>query len=264
MEKCGTEPPKAGDASEIFGEPSASVASSGTKRPREEILRENYPSKSAYKKALKDRKKLETKLFRKEQRKKEQAIERERKKEERLKEKLSPEEIEERRKKSKERVANQRKVKQERIEKFRKALSTAPTVVIDLEFGELMTESERRSLAHQLMHCYAMNKKSEKPCNILLSGLDGIMCESTESLSGFENWEVRRERKGYIEAVSEKKDDLVYLTADAEDVIDTFDPSKLYIIGGLVDRNRHKGVCKKKAEDQGIATGRLPIQDHVK
>ena len=109
MEKCGTKPPK---VEECEGGPSALVA--GTKRPREEILRENYPSKSAYKKALKDRKKLETKLFRKEQRKKEQAIERERKKEEKFKEKLSPEEIEERRNKTKERVANQRKVKQPR------------------------------------------------------------------------------------------------------------------------------------------------------
>ena len=41
------------------------------------------------------------------------------------------------------------------------------------------------------------------------------------------------------------------------------EPQKIYIIGGIVDRNVHKGLCEGKAREQGIATAKLPIQDYV-
>merc|ERR1711977_716508 len=66
------------------------------KRPREEIRREDYPSKSAYKKALKDRKRLEYKALKKAKLKEEKALLKKKKLEERKKvwEKLTPDEEE--------------------------------------------------------------------------------------------------------------------------------------------------------------------------
>jgi len=215
---------------------------------------------------LKDRRRLETKRVRQAERKKEKALQKEQKKEERLKEKetLTPEELEEKKKLRLEFIADRRSKQEERQRKLKEASESSTICVIDLEFGDLMTESERKSLAHQLMYCYSSNLKSEKPCRILLSGLDGSIAQSVHALSGFDNWPVGKEKGSYLDALSGRKEDLVYLSADSENVVREFDPSKVYIIGGLVDRNRHKGVCQRKAEGQGIATARLPIQDHVK
>jgi tRNA (guanine9-N1)-methyltransferase len=56
----------------------------------------------------------------------------------------------------------------------------------------------------------------------------------------------------------------VYLTADAETVLDDLDMSKIYIIGGLVDQNRWKGITLKKSTEQGIQSAKLPIGNYLK
>jgi tRNA (guanine9-N1)-methyltransferase len=66
----------------------------------------------------------------------------------------------------------------------------------------------------------------------------------------------RDRRKNYPEA---DRAQLVYLTAEADAVLDRPDPAKTYVIGGFVDRNRHKGLTRDKAARLGLATARLPI-----
>ncbi|ADV21227.1 tRNA (guanine(9)-N1)-methyltransferase [Cryptococcus gattii E566] len=55
------------------------------------------------------------------------------------------------------------------------------------------------------------------------------------------------------------KHKLVYLSADGEDELLSLSEDEIYIIGGIVDRNRHKNLCQGKAEQLGIRTARLPI-----
>lgn len=54
------------------------------------------------------------------------------------------------------------------------------------------------------------------------------------------------------------------MTADSENVINELDPTCVYIIGGIVDRNRYQNLTFDKAKKQGISHGKLPIGDHVK
>ncbi len=55
----------------------------------------------------------------------------------------------------------------------------------------------------------------------------------------------------------------MYLTADSPNELETVDTGKVYVIGGIVDRNRHKCICLKRAEAAGVAHARLPIQKNV-
>ena len=52
--------------------------------------------------------------------------------------------------------------------------------------------------------------------------------------------------------------------ADSPNELGDLDPGKAYIIGGIVDRNRHKNLCAVKAREQGIATARLPVAQFFK
>ncbi|TAQ84718.1 hypothetical protein B7494_g6957 [Chlorociboria aeruginascens] len=56
---------------------------------------------------------------------------------------------------------------------------------------------------------------------------------------------------------------VVYLTADSPHTLDRLSPNTSYIIGGIVDKNRHKGLCYKRACEYGIATAKLPIGQYM-
>lgn len=57
--------------------------------------------------------------------------------------------------------------------------------------------------------------------------------------------------------------ELVYLSSDSEETLTEIKPYSTYIIGGLVDRNQHKGVCHQRATEMGIRTAKLPIGDYI-
>ncbi|DBB01903.1 TPA: tRNA (guanine(9)-N(1))-methyltransferase [Trebouxia sp. C0004] len=91
-----------------------------------------------------------------------------------------------------------------------------------------------------------------------------IVEQAGRQLSGLENWHISREQQPYIDVFQDRKTDLVYLTADSPNELSELDSSKLYIVGGIVDRNRHKNICFRKAESQAIQTAKLPIEAYIK
>ena len=62
---------------------------------------------------------------------------------------------------------------------------------------------------------------------------------------------------------SDVEGEIIYLSSESENVLTTLKPNSTYIIGGLVDKNRHKGVCHKRAVERGIKTAKLPIGEFL-
>lgn len=64
-------------------------------------------------------------------------------------------------------------------------------------------------------------------------------------------------------AEEEEEGEVVYLSAESDVTLERLKPNSTYIIGGLVDKNRHKGVCYKRARNRGIKTAKLPIGEFL-
>ncbi|KAK9089907.1 hypothetical protein Scep_028989 [Stephania cephalantha] len=163
-----------------------------------------------------------------------------------------------------ERMAKRAEERGLKIERLARAKELGQKVVVDLDFSDLMTASEIHSLAQQIMYCYAVNGRTASPAHLWLLGCKGEIGAQLQRLPGFEKWMIEKDDKSYIEVLQDQKENLVYLTADAEKELDELDPKSVYIIGGLVDRNRWKGITMKKANEQGIQTARLPIGSFLK
>ncbi|RHZ82851.1 hypothetical protein Glove_103g52 [Diversispora epigaea] len=136
-------------------------------------------------------------------------------------------------------------------------------VVIDLSFDNYMTDTEITSVTSQLTRCYSANRSSIHPVTLFFTSYGGRVRERfNDKLKDHVNWkQVVFETRSYLECLN--KDDLIYLTADSTNTLDVLDENKVYIIGGIVDKNRHKDICYEKAIKENIATAQLPIGNYI-
>jgi tRNA (guanine9-N1)-methyltransferase len=158
-----------------------------------------------------------------------------------------------------------------RDKRWNTRMETADTtfkVCVDCGFEDLMTSQEINSLASQVRHCYAANKKSDNPVHLSVSSLgeSSATFETLAKIHGFPDQWSSRGLSCSADPLDmmHDKDNLVYLTSDATTTLEHLDDSKTYVIGGIVDRNRLKRSTIEKADKLGIMTARLPIDDHLK
>ena len=171
------------------------------------------------------------------------------------------------------------------------------TVVLDCGFEDLMSDKELKSLGAQVTRCYSDNHKAPFQPHLVISSFGGHLKERFDGLLAghHRSWKnvkflegdfvqaadlakewMKGERGGKLVGALAGKDDsahaspeqdeageVVYLTSDSPDTLTRLRPYSTYIIGGLVDRNRYKGVCYKRALDRGMRTAKLPIGDYM-
>lgn len=187
----------------------------------------------------------------------------------------------------------------EEVAKKKKGKSTLVpiTFIVDCGFDELMTEAEIKSLASQVTRCYSDNARSTYRAHLAVSSLNGRLKERFDvALEGqYRGWKgVEFHEEGFVEVAEKAKakmrdekrggdvggsflkpqtssevkpgteaGEIIYLSSESENTIEKLSPYSTYIIGGLVDRNRHKGICFKTATEKGIKTAKLPIGEFL-
>ena len=171
------------------------------------------------------------------------------------------------------------------------------TIVLDCGFDDLMNDKERKSLSSQVTRSYSDTHKSPFQSHLVVSSFGGPLKERFEGLleGHHHSWKgVRFLEEDFVQAAKQAKDwmegessgrlagvfeekaiadqpvdelvrngEVIYLTSDSPNTLTELRPYSTYIVGGLVDRNRHKGICYKRAMEKGIKTAKLPIGDYM-
>ena len=170
------------------------------------------------------------------------------------------------------------------------------TFVIDCAFDTLMHDRERISLASQITRSYSDNHRAPFKAHLVISSWGGELRKRFDTLLSqhYRKWRgVQVLEEDFVEAAERSKElmdsdkggrlagafardtkdisssnlaaegEVVYLTSDSKNTLDRLKPYSTYIIGGLVDKNRHKGICYKSACDRGIKTAKLPIGEYM-
>uniref|UniRef100_H2ZFZ0 tRNA methyltransferase 10 homolog A n=1 Tax=Ciona savignyi TaxID=51511 RepID=H2ZFZ0_CIOSA len=131
-------------------------------------------------------------------------------------------------------------------------------VAIDASFNDLMDNRDIKKLAKQIGWCYKENRRSVCPVQYHMCGLNGRLKGAMDP--SHENWDLHFDADVLKQF---EKDNLVYLTAESDNILSNIDRGKVYIIGGLVDHNHEKGLCQKLCVEKGIATARLPLGENI-
>ncbi|XP_020298357.1 tRNA methyltransferase 10 homolog A isoform X2 [Pseudomyrmex gracilis] len=136
------------------------------------------------------------------------------------------------------------------------------TVTIDLSFDELMLDRDISKVVKQILRCYTLNRRASAPMQFSLTSFTGKSRTVMEKNNGYEHWDVSFYTMPYMNVYPKEK--IIYLTSESENVIDDLSQDYVYVIGGLVDHNAHKGICYKLAVEAGVRHGRLPLDKYLR
>jgi tRNA (guanine9-N1)-methyltransferase len=147
--------------------------------------------------------------------------------------------------------------------------------LVDLSASHLLTEKELRKSIIQLRQLYVVNKRLAKEAiarkqqripffQIHICGLDARAEQFRSLVFGEEalRWPSVSWSSADLSTrlASMAPCPVVVLTADATETLTRVEPGVIYVLGGMVDRNRLKGLMWQQAQGLGLATRRLPLE----
>lgn len=137
------------------------------------------------------------------------------------------------------------------------------SVAIDFDYDELMLDKDIDKCSKQMLRVYTENRKSSMPIKLHFTSIreNSRIEKSLNRNDGYKNWDVKIHQESYLNLFDHNS--IVYLTSDSDNVLTELEPNTVYIIGGLVDHNHHKGLSLKRAQENGLKTARLPLSEHI-
>ncbi|KAK5985235.1 RNA (Guanine-9-)-methyltransferase domain-containing protein 2 [Trichostrongylus colubriformis] len=173
--------------------------------------------------------------------------------------------IEEKQRRKEKRVALKEAGLGEALKRFRGKTMEQSTckvrVAIDMSFDHLMSEKDCRRAVQQLNWSYSANRRLPEPLQFYIVSFAGPSRKIYDSIESNQNQDIFLKTESINDLF--KPSEIVYLTADSDNVLTELDDSKVYVIGGLVDHNSQKGLCLEHAVKFGYGHARLPIDEFV-
>ncbi|KAM9717344.1 tRNA methyltransferase 10 homolog B [Menidia menidia] len=149
-------------------------------------------------------------------------------------------------------------------ERLAEARCTGLRLCVDLSMTDCMSDKEISRLAAQLRRLYGSNRKSRRPFHLFLTELRAggrLHRECVRMNDGFLNYTMEITEESCLDLFPPET--VVYLTPDAEEALETVDPDKVYVLGGLVDESIQKKLSLGRASLLGVKTARLPLDEHM-
>jgi ribonuclease P protein 1 len=139
-------------------------------------------------------------------------------------------------------------------------------LIFDMSYDDLMRPFDITNTVDQILEGHGLNKSYPETFYLYLSKAKRnskfLQRLSKSTTGGYQDYPFTVTEKSYLDLFP--KDDLVYLTPNAPDYLKEYDPYKIYIIGGLVDKVVTKPVTMAKAKREGIKMAKLPIDLHMR
>ena len=160
--------------------------------------------------------------------------------------------------------------KQELFEKTVRSIKAGPKCLLDVCYESAYTSStEWKSLRKQIAHMYGYNARSALPFHFGVMGIiDGNEVDKCISTLPWDKWYCPRFSEAEVQdgessLRKEWLNDAVYLSPDGDNLLESVDVTKTYIIGGIVDRTPSSKISYTRAKALGIPSFRLPINEHI-
>ncbi|XP_061565944.1 tRNA methyltransferase 10 homolog C [Cololabis saira] len=139
-------------------------------------------------------------------------------------------------------------------------------LVFDMSYESNMSRREIDNTVAQLLEVEGWNRRATEPFHLHFCNLQPDAPYKKELLKryGPETWDrllVTSTERQHIDLFP--REQLVYLTADSPNVLRSFDHSKVYVIGALVDRSIQSGLSLANAKRLKLATARLPLDEYL-